>query len=368
MRILFVAPNVECPGTNGASTHVTEVVTRLRRSHDVLLVARRGSTLENTLGVGTPTPPKSLRGVGNRALGRVLASEVERFHPDVVYERCSEYGLGMHLARQVGVPLLALVLDGRFLPASLEAASTIITACAPLVPKEHRAKLVRVNWGANVQRFAPDLDAAPLRGTLGIGHDDVVVGHAGGFRPWQGLEHLVEAARHVDDPRVRYLLVGKGARFASVRRRVLDAGLSDRFIFAGKVPYERVPEYMAVCDVFVGPYDPKGPAALGDRLVYDPLEIFEAMAAGRAVVTAPTANSDDMFEDGRHAIFVRPADPHGLARAIRRLANEPALRAELGRAARKRVAERYTWDRHVEQLSRLLEDIRVPAAPRPTPA
>lgn len=40
MRILFVAPNISLPGTNGGSTHVTEVVRALRRKHEVHVLAR----------------------------------------------------------------------------------------------------------------------------------------------------------------------------------------------------------------------------------------------------------------------------------------------------------------------------------------
>jgi glycosyltransferase involved in cell wall biosynthesis len=50
---------------------------------------------------------------------------------------------------------------------------------------------------------------------------------------------------------------------------------------------------------------------------------------------------------------VPEADPFALAAAIARLADDAGLRARLGRSARARVVERYSWAAHCAQLEAL---------------
>ena len=71
-----------------------------------------------------------------------------------------------------------------------------------------------------------------------------------------------------------------------------------------------------------------------------PNKVWQAMAAGRPVVTADTPAVREVLEDGRGALLVPPGDPDALAAALARLAADPALRARLGAAARAVYLER----------------------------
>ncbi len=64
-----------------------------------------------------------------------------------------------------------------------------------------------------------------------------------------------------------------------------------------------------------------------------PNKVWQAMAAGRPVVTADTPGVREVLSDGVDALLVPPADPAALAAALARLAADPALRARLGAAA-----------------------------------
>lgn len=76
---------------------------------------------------------------------------------------------------------------------------------------------------------------------------------------------------------------------------------------------------------------------------YEPfgLAVLEAAQAGCALVLSDIATFRELWEGA--AIFVAPDDEAGVADAIRRLAADPAQRAERGEAARSR-ATRYTVD------------------------
>jgi starch synthase len=53
-------------------------------------------------------------------------------------------------------------------------------------------------------------------------------------------------------------------------------------------------------------------------------------------------------------VLVKEADPETLAAAIERLSGDEALRRRMGASARRRVVERYSWDKHCAQLDTLL--------------
>jgi len=70
-----------------------------------------------------------------------------------------------------------------------------------------------------------------------------------------------------------------------------------------------------------------------------PLVISEAMAAGKAIVTTPAGGIAEMIEEGRDGMIVPFADSDAMADAICTLIENPALRRQIGTAA-KRTAER----------------------------
>lgn len=360
MRILFVASNIECPGANGGSTHVTEVVRHLREKDEVLLVARRDSTLPQTLAVGTATVATGLRQLNAARLAVQTLPAVKRFAPDVIYERASSFGLGALLGRALSVPTLCMMLDNHRTRLSLSTARRIIATREDVVPVGYRNKLRLVRWGANTRMFHPGIDAAPLRQRLGIAATTQVVAYTGAFYSWHGLEELVAAADMLRALDVVFVLVGQGERSDAIRALVRDKGLEPRFIFTGRVPYDEVPSYIALCDVYAAPYNPARHRHFGHsgEFIYDPLKLFESMACGKAVVTLRASNIEAMFQDGHELLMVEPGNAVDLADTLRRVLADPALRGRLGVQARAAVEASYSWQAHAEQLRGLFDEIR----------
>ncbi|MEM8996407.1 MAG: glycosyltransferase, partial [Acidobacteriota bacterium] len=78
---------------------------------------------------------------------------------------------------------------------------------------------------------------------------------------------------------------------------------------------------------------------------------LEAMAAGRAVVATRVGGIPEAVDDDVEALLVPSEDVEGLASALERAASDPALRARLGDAARRRYRESFT----VERMARAYE-------------
>lgn len=81
---------------------------------------------------------------------------------------------------------------------------------------------------------------------------------------------------------------------------------------------------------------------------------LEAMAAGCPVVASDRTALPEVC--GHAAILVPPDDIDAIARAIRRLAREPGLRADLAACGRERAAG-YRWDTAARDLAAAIEDL-----------
>ena len=73
-----------------------------------------------------------------------------------------------------------------------------------------------------------------------------------------------------------------------------------------------------------------------------PRSLIEAAACGRPIVTTDAPGCRDLVRDRQQGMLVRLRDVEGAARALVELANNPDLRAQLGRAGRARFEERFT--------------------------
>lgn len=65
--------------------------------------------------------------------------------------------------------------------------------------------------------------------------------------------------------------------------------------------------------------------------------LLEAMGAGQAIVSTNVGGPAEVLKDGETALLVPPDDPGAMAKALKRLLDDPALAARLGQAARAEV-------------------------------
>jgi glycosyltransferase involved in cell wall biosynthesis len=70
-----------------------------------------------------------------------------------------------------------------------------------------------------------------------------------------------------------------------------------------------------------------------------PLVLLEAMSFGLPVIATPVGGIADYVSHEDNGLLVAPGDVEALAASIEMLAGDPALRARLGEAARRRMAE-----------------------------
>lgn len=130
------------------------------------------------------------------------------------------------------------------------------------------------------------VDQASVRVELGLPQDAFVVGHVGRFEEQKNHSYLVDIASELVrlEPRTHLLLIGEGPLRPLIERRLFEAGLADRAVFAGSRP--DVPRLMlGAMDAFLFP-------SLHEGL---PLTLIEAQAAGLpCVISDAIARESDI--------------------------------------------------------------------------
>jgi glycosyltransferase involved in cell wall biosynthesis len=189
--------------------------------------------------------------------------------------------------------------------------------------------------GFDLDRFRPDPAARrEARSELGISEGAVVIGLPARVDPQKDHRNFVRAAALLASRRreARFLLCGDGTASdnPALVRDLAEHGLLDRSLLLGR--RSDMPRILNALDV--GTLS----SAFGEAF---PLAIGEAMACGVPCVVTDLGDSAYLVGDtGR---VVPPRDPEALARAWEALADAgPEGRRALGRAARERVAERFS--------------------------
>ncbi|AKT39309.1 glycosyltransferase family 4 protein [Chondromyces crocatus] len=357
MRVLYLAPNIPVPGTHGGSTHVTQVHRALqRRGHEVLLLARTGSTEPGVLPLGTDLFPVYKHLVPAYYFARALAA-VRRFAPDVVYERYSAFGLGIAFGRALGIPSVLMTLDRDASPLSFHFAERIVATSDEFIPARYRPKVRLVHWGVDVAGLSPE-GAAAVRQRLAPAGERIAL-YTGSFHRWHGVDALVEVARHWDGPPLVIALVGDGPDRARIERLARSATRA-RVVSTGRVPHADIGAYLAAADVCVAPYAPaRHPLFRVHGMNRDPIKVLEYMALGRPTVTIDIPRLRALFQPEEHVLLYPAEDARALSAQLRRLLDDPALAKKVGDGGAALVRERYSWDHHAEELERIfLEAMR----------
>jgi len=219
------------------------------------------------------------------------------------------------------------------------------------------AKVRLVPNGVDLKRFAPRPPSSALRASLGVPSSAPVVLSIGRHVPEKGNRHLVDAAALVERsrPGVHWVLVGDGELRSELEAQARRLSLASRLHFTGW--RDDVADVLALADVFVLPSESEG---FGRVLV-------EAMAMSRPIVATEVGGVPDIVLAGETGLLVRPADPLGLADAVRALLDDPARAARLGAAGRARAESTFSLGAHVDGVERVYDEVLGRAAPEARP-
>lgn len=204
--------------------------------------------------------------------------------------------------------------------------------------------------GIDTERFKPDVEARErIRGLFGLSERDALVMVVGRLTPEKGTGLAIAALRSLLDGgrQLRLAIVGDGPDRPRLENSAKAQGLVRQVVFCGYVPNERIPGYLSAADVLLMPTL---------RAEGFPFALVEAMACAKAPVVSSYRGVADIVTDGQDGLIVPPGDVGALISATKLLLDDSTLRQRLGRAARKRVLDRFSLDTMIRDTLAIIEE------------
>jgi glycosyltransferase involved in cell wall biosynthesis len=404
VRIAYVSADFGIPvlGYKGASVHVREMISALASAgHEVCLLTPNvgsGNALPDTIPVWSIAPDQIARGVRrlgkrlsarsrlpkeseellyNVALYREGAERMERFRPELIYERYSLFTFaGLSLARRFEVPHLlevnaplrlerartkGLVLDRvaarveRHVFGGSDGVFAVSTALRRYLVQRgaSEAKSVVLPNGVDVDRFRVRPPDAAVRARLGVPAVGLVVGFAGSLKPWHGTDLLIEAFRPLASmhPDARLLIIGEGPEWEALHSKTRALGLERAVVFTGRIDHAEMPACLNAMDIAVAPYREV------EDFYFSPLKLYEYMAAGLAVVASEVGEIGGLVQDGISGLLCPPSDAPSLSSRLLQLGEDAELRRRLGAAARAE-ARRHSWSNNARAITEYAAEVQ----------
>lgn len=314
------------PFINGVSTSIVSLEKALRNEgHEVFIVTVNPDNLsyryENEEKIiripGIPIGIYDYRLTGIYPLKAI--SKIKEWNLDIIHSH-TEFGIGTFariLAKQLDIPLvhtyhtmyedyIHYITKGHFDRSSKKIVEYLTmfycdkTAKQLIVPsrktynlfkeKYHVEKEVRiVSTGLEIDRFFQEKfkesDTLSLKKELGLSTNDFVILTVGRLAEEKNVELLLKALESMSkkDKNIKLVIVGSGPDYEKYITWVIEKKLEKNIIFTNAIPWEEIPAYYQIADVF----------ATASKTETQGLTVIEAMASSKPAICM----KDDAFLD-----------------------------------------------------------------------
>jgi len=271
--------------------------------------------------------------------GRLALSYCRRAQIPIIFTNHTRYDL----YAQARMPLMPIeVSQGllqAYMPAFCDAVDLVIS------PSLGMEKILRkygvespIEVVPNGVDMHPFQQAQPLsRADFGFSEEDILLVYAGRLAPEKNLEFLLRSFAGVAQilSNVHLLIIGGGQKQFEEELKLLPSKLSinDRVRFLGMLPYDQLPFYLAMCDVFVT-------ASITE---VHPLSVIEAMGAGLPVLGIDSPGVGDSISDCETGLLATN-DLASFTARLTFLCMDGRQRQKMGHAARN-ASEQYDIER-----------------------
>jgi glycosyltransferase involved in cell wall biosynthesis len=222
-----------------------------------------------------------------------------------------------------------------------------------------RGEAVARRWGVPAERitYLPngidtqwadlEIDRATVRRELGAPDDAVVVLSLSRLVHSKRVDRIVDAmasVKNLTSHPVELWVAGDGPLRGAIEAQCRTHEVPVRFL--GTIQHDRVPSILAAADLFVST----------STLTNMSIPTCEAMVVGTPVVALDVGGTSEVVHHEETGLLVAEDDRAGLAQAIARLANDPALRARLSTRSRAFASRNFmSWDERVSHEIALLD-------------
>ncbi len=201
--------------------------------------------------------------------------------------------------------------------------------------------------GVDVGMFSKEISQKvkkELKEKLGKKDGDIFLLTTGRLTHKNAVDDIISALPKLPST-IQLLIIGKGDEGATLQKLSQELGVDHRVKFLGFMPYEDIPKYLSISDIFIRPSRSEG---FGNSFI-------EAMASKIPVIATPVGGIVDFIDDRETGLFCSTDNPSSIAQSIIMLLNDKELKEKMVFQAFERVRERYSWEHVSLQMERVFD-------------
>lgn len=198
---------------------------------------------------------------------------------------------------------------------------------------------------ANGVKLEVNAEEPPLQKVAGPEKRILFVGR---LHPVKGVRYLIQAMAlvHEKSPDTKLIIVGAGDERYCLEDLTDHLRIKEYVDFVGKVPHERIGDYLSHADIFV----------LSSLSESFGIVLLEAMVYGLPIVATRVGGIPEIIENGVNGFLVNPGDPQKMADKILQLLTDEKLAAKMSNNNQQKVTQ-YNWEEIVIKLEKLYFEI-----------
>ena len=217
--------------------------------------------------------------------------------------------------------------------------ATVEQGCSP-------NKIYSFPWGIDLTKFNSKVSGVGIRRRLGW-ESNLIVISVRSHEPVYNIECLMQAIPFVmnKEMRARFIIGGSGSLSNNLEHTVKELGIERYVYFAGKIPYEEMPQYLAAADVYVSTSLSDGSSA----------SLMEAMACGLPVIVTDLPANREWVIHEKNGYVIPARQPRVLSNYICSLLYHSNVRAKFSKRNLEIAKEKADWLKNSAVFSKVIE-------------
>lgn len=211
-------------------------------------------------------------------------------------------------------------------------------------------KLHLVYNGIDTDLFMPGVDVSCLRKKYNLKPDEKVILSLARIKEEKGIQITILALPSIlkEFPQTKLLIVGEGEYKDTLKELVKNLGLVENVIFETFIPYQELPKYFNLSDIFVN-------STLREN-GYD-LTLLQAMSCSTVVISSNLGSVPTVIKDSENGLLVPIGDKDRLSKSIIRVWQDPNLKKRIEEEGRKTVIKEFSLESMAEGTIKVYEKV-----------
>ncbi|KKR26484.1 MAG: group 1 glycosyl transferase [Candidatus Peregrinibacteria bacterium GW2011_GWE2_39_6] len=209
--------------------------------------------------------------------------------------------------------------------------------CARYPFKKSRFRVI-ANF-MNLDSFEKKYEPLVIKKQLTIPDNHLVIGYVANFHPYKGHIYLLKAFEEAYryHKNISLIFIGDGSQKEALKKEIKQYQSQKQIYFCDFC--ENIPEMLSVMDIFAMPSFFEGQSNA----------LLEAMASGLAIIASDIPENRILIEHEGNGLLVPVKNNIYLAKALKRLIENPKLREKLGKSAKLKIQQEFKPQKILDQ-------------------